>query len=704
MSSNVNSVIHNMQGLSAQRYLGITNNSRAKTTEKLASGFRINRAADDAAGLAISEKMRRIIRGLTRGTENAQDGVSLCQIADGALVEVSDMLHRITELSIQSANDTNNKEDREAIQSEIQNLLTEIDRVSTTTTFNEQLIFAEKLDESIPELTANEKKKLIQSSISVSIGDSPSVYGNFQVSADKNTEITFGTSSISWDNLVNSKGLGIKEDDTFASGTYTVSNSDASLSFKLPEGCKTQDIINALDGVKFRTNHSVIDTALDSFSVQLSAEGSDTNSFLGSLVSLPFTDSISTSKLNDHTINADSDGIQIDSFARVSWEDIGIDKSNYSGEDISFTHPTLGIRVSFGVKDGMTLQNVIDSINSSDLSDSIGINNRIVYSGSGSRINSFISFNGGERKQLGLDLVNQMGNYSNYEKGTAKIPITYGKFQVGDDGTLSLLIYDSNDPTKNVALTGSSLRDIYGNNSTINIGFNDGDKSYLYTSYQDKNFANNVLESSFSFTMTFDSSSFSNEDDFVDAVKNSSFNGMTTQLLRYREIHNFSTSTGYVGITKDSVSGLSMDDSFVADEEIPKEMPVKKLWIQSGADKDNGLWLEFGGMDTDIIGIRGLDVSTTSGAKYAIGKVKDALSYVSSLRSTIGAQQNRLTHTIDNQNNVIENTQAAESRIRDADMSKETVNYSKDNILMQAGQAMLAQANQSKQGLLSLLQ
>lgn len=137
----MNIVTHNLLAMNSNRQLGITTKSKVKSTEKLSSGYKINRAADDAAGLSISEKMRRQIRGLMQGVENTQDGVSLCQVADGALAEVDDMLHRITELSIQAANGTNADSDREAIQTEISEILQEIDRIGDTTSFNEMKIF-----------------------------------------------------------------------------------------------------------------------------------------------------------------------------------------------------------------------------------------------------------------------------------------------------------------------------------------------------------------------------------------------------------------------------------------------------------------------------------------------------------------------------------------------------------------------------------
>ena len=131
-------VQHNMTAMNANRQLGVTTSSQAKATEKLSSGYKINRAADDAAGLTISEKMRSQIRGLTQASANAQDGISAVQTAEGALNEVEDMLQRMNELAVKAKNDTNMSQDRNAIQAEINALSTEIDRVQSATQFNNQ--------------------------------------------------------------------------------------------------------------------------------------------------------------------------------------------------------------------------------------------------------------------------------------------------------------------------------------------------------------------------------------------------------------------------------------------------------------------------------------------------------------------------------------------------------------------------------------
>ncbi len=131
-------VQHNLRAMNSNRMLGLTSKTQAKSTEKLSSGYRVNRAADDAAGLAISEKMRRQVKGLTQASRNAQDGISCVQTAEGALNEVHDMLQRMNQLAVQAANDTNMSTDRSYIKSEIDALVSEINRVQSTTTFNEQ--------------------------------------------------------------------------------------------------------------------------------------------------------------------------------------------------------------------------------------------------------------------------------------------------------------------------------------------------------------------------------------------------------------------------------------------------------------------------------------------------------------------------------------------------------------------------------------
>ena len=134
-------VAHNMMAANAQRQFGIVDKRKASSTEKLSSGYRINRAADDAAGLAISEKMRRQVRGLAQASMNCQDGIGLCQVRDGALGSVHEILQRMNELAVHSANGTLSEEDRSYIQEEVDNLVAEINRIGKDTSFNEIPVF-----------------------------------------------------------------------------------------------------------------------------------------------------------------------------------------------------------------------------------------------------------------------------------------------------------------------------------------------------------------------------------------------------------------------------------------------------------------------------------------------------------------------------------------------------------------------------------
>ena len=158
-------VQHNLTAMNSNRMLGITTGSQAKATEKLSSGYKINRAADDAAGLAISEKMRKQIRGLTQASSNAQDGISAVQTAEGALTEVHDMLQRMNELAVKAANGPMSESDREAVQSEVNQLVTEIDRVAITTKFNETYLLKGNNAGEVGKLTFNDSQGVLTTNL-----------------------------------------------------------------------------------------------------------------------------------------------------------------------------------------------------------------------------------------------------------------------------------------------------------------------------------------------------------------------------------------------------------------------------------------------------------------------------------------------------------------------------------------------------------
>ena len=220
-------VQHNLTAMNSNRMLGLTTTSQAKSTEKLSSGYKINRAADDAAGLSISEKMRKQIRGLTQASANAQDGISTVQTAEGALNEVQDMLQRMNELAVKSSNGTNSEDDREYIQNEIDQLTTEIDRVSTTTKFNETYLLQgegrqqakAKNELTTISLTGADGTTTVDTKIKASIAAGNTYTAGKVTVGSVTAEITGGTASIDQSNI--SGALKKVLDATDAAVTFT---------------------------------------------------------------------------------------------------------------------------------------------------------------------------------------------------------------------------------------------------------------------------------------------------------------------------------------------------------------------------------------------------------------------------------------------------------------------------------------------------
>ena len=456
-------VQHNMQAANANRMLNITTSAQSKSTEKLSSGYRINRAADDAAGLTISEKMRKQIRGLDQASTNAEDGVSSVQTAEGALTEVHSMLQRMNELATQAANGTNSKDsDRQAIQDEIDQLTTEIDRVSETTKFNETYLLK---------------------------GDK---------GATKNV-------------YMNGHDAGLK-------GTLT--DSAKSATFVMDE-LKAGDKVT-IAGKEYSIGSTVAD-----------AKASYAKAADGDKVTI--------------------DGTEYTVVGATGTEDAGTNKLKVSSLDNK-------------VKDG-----------------------------------SVVSYK------------------------TSKLTVMTDKDNDGVDDDDSSVI------SKDIA-EGKIVSELTA--------------------------ANNIGTVNHAAT-----------------VAKATADGKTT----------YTISKGYATVA----DTLSFN-----------------LHVGADADMTNKINVSIDSMDSASLGIKGLNIKDDSGnaATYAVDAISDAISKVSSQRSSLGAVQNRLEHTINNLDNVVENTTTAESRIRDTDMASEMVNYSKNNILAQAGQSMLAQANQSTQGVLSLLQ
>ena len=472
-------VQHNMQAANANRMLNVTTSAQSKSTEKLSSGYRINRAADDAAGLTISEKMRKQIKGLDRASTNAEDGVSAVQTAEGALTEVHSMLQRMNELATQSANGTNSNTDRKAIQDEIDQLTTEIDRVSETTKFNETYLL--KGDGAEKEHNVNAHDAGLDGVTLTDKGDE--------------VEVTLKT-------------LNAGDKISIAGKNYTIGGEEADVN-KLLTDAGVKDV----DKAKVTINGT---------------------------------------EYTYYTKTADG-------------------KSNLTTPGFFATAPDKAAAVA------------------------------------------------------------------NYENVAAIAKLKSSTISAGG---------------KSVTTMGTATDGVDDKDSSVITA----KKAYMLETAE-------VLKAS---GIGADKAPTATGNDALDTAKN-----------------EFTLTKGKVNYN----DALSFN-----------------LHVGADADMTNKIAVNIDSMNSAGLGIKGIKADTEQDATYAIDAIADAISTVSSQRSALGAVQNRLEHTINNLDNVVENTTTAESRIRDTDMAEEMVNYSKNNILAQAGQSMLAQANQSNQGVLSLLQ
>ena len=493
-------VQHNLTAMNSNRMLGITTKSQAKSTEKLSSGYKINRAADDAAGLSISEKMRKQIRGLTQASSNAQDGISAVQTAEGALNEVQDMLQRMNELAVKAANGTQSEDDRSYIQNEIDQLTTEIDRVAETTKFNETYLL--KGDrEATKEFTYNYK----------------TFTADVEATANAGAAVTDATSS---------------------------------LTAKVEFGTVTDSSMEDQNAVAAALKNGGLNISFNS--------------------TYDATANKATDKYTAKLVGSAADNYKIVQ-----------DKADET-------------KATIQTKDGKTVATVTMGGGTSATDAATPVSKTTA------KAITFSTITGAQEN-------GKAAKY--YDKDGNGIPANalnkYFTASVGADGTVS--------PAPR----------------------NDAGKVYDAV-------GNEVL---------LDAANVSAEQDLAGALK---------------------------------------------------------LTLHVGADatSNNQISVNLDAMSAKGLGVNGLKVDGTddTNAKGAIETIKEAIQKVSTQRSALGAVQNRLEHTISNLDNVVENTTSAESQIRDTDMATEMVKYSNNNILAQAGQAMLAQSNQSNQGVLSLLQ
>lgn len=552
--NHMNNVAHNILAMNAGRQLNITNKNKAKNTEKLSSGYRINRACDDAAGLSISEKMRRQIRGLSQGVRNTQDGASVCQVADGALAEVSEMLHRMTELSVQSANGTNSDTDRQAIQQEISQIKQEIERIGDTTEFNTRKLFTGQIGTTVIPAVC---EPCTAGNLSVSGTTTDIIAGEYSISAGA-SGFSINNDNFTWSDFKN--GNNTFNDVPIAGGTYTFDYHGFTLSMTVDNNAKLDDVIGKLDKASFTTKADPVKYVNKIETIAASGK-------VACKTPLPEDYKVSI------YLEKKSDGL----YGCLSYNGM-----RGTAEKITPYRTNTGIStIHFGGNENGTIYQISDAN----------------------------PFDGGVSVELNF------------------------KASCTDDD-----IYNT--------LNGATLKLQY--NSSLGGGVNNGYDIIGIKS----NPPQIVVPSS----------------PVLSEIKQTGYNGKV----------------------------IKPEQTVYSDQNL-------SLWIQSGCEAKDGMFLEIDHMNTTLLGIKDVDVSTADGASKALDAISGALEKVSANRSKIGAQQNRLEHTMANENNTVENTTAAESRIRDTDMSEEMVEFSKNMILDNVGQAMLAQANKSVEGVLSLL-
>ncbi len=599
-------VQHNLLSNFTQRELKISTGQKAKSTEKLSSGYRINRSADDAAGLSISEKMRWNIRGLDKATDNIQDGHSFCQVADGAMGEIEDILHRMKELTIQGANDTNTASDRDAIQKEINQLSKEIDRTTSDTDFNTLKVFGMGRREEV--ISKSTGKKISTKTIIV------------QDTTQLGLREILGEDKIWKENRLNC-GLDFLDSGWKSTGEEL---------FIDPSNGRVLDKKGVLDSIK-------------------KIVGNDAPT------ELYFHDnSYSTGSGRRYNI----DGSVVDVMFRYD--------SNYrtlDGDKIAKT-----IEVSKGhFQDGTNIYEKDKTLAEFILSDA--------YDG-GSNVHGSTGYN------QGLGYGSAWIDFS--ELGT--------KYQLKDLYGHGFNTYATADTYCNIRFTGEGAPSSYskeGQAETLNInisGCSTGE---------------DIVKK------IYDALNESSNKAFLDHYTQYAYNDSEPAKLYIYDngtfFRNDTSGSLFEPIIRGSGGEIIIDDIIVEEEDVIRKYSDSDIWIQSGSKNMSGFFIERPFVNSSILGVSNLSVSDYYKASCATAAVDRAVNYLNAERTKMGVQMNRLETAakIDRQSS--ENTSTAESRIRDTDMAKEMVNYSKHNIVEQVGQNMLAQANQSTQGVLSLL-
>lgn len=666
----------NTMALNAYRQLGLNNSAVSKSLEKLASGYRINRAGDDAAGLAISEKMKAQITGLETASSNAQDGISLIQTAEGNLSEVHDMLNRMVELATKSANGTYTQTERDALQSEVDQLLDEIDRISQSANFNG----AKLLDGTMGMNTEAFK-----------LGDFGAVEGKAgeSITAKALTLPADGTN-----------------DTTYHLGSKTVSQTNPSFSIDvadlaLTSKADTKSFTVGVGGATLTVDVAAKDTELkgEDLAAAIVAAGTAGNSTAYAGTGLAATDMV---------------------------VDVGgaVFKMTSDGSKVNFEY----VAQKTGADAEATLDTVIDETKATAINNAIGSGVTVTaaagdFDKAGDvyhdtlDVQQAVGAVTGARAGMDVTLTNDflaLGNTITIDDKTFTLVSktdNVGENELNIDPTLDL----TKDADKAKAL--HSIVDQLSNKSTTNFEIEVKNGTTIHIDQKVGN--TNVYDTDAKLKAVVSAKSASTGAG-TELTVNTDKLAAGDKLKVGDKTYTFGDGSSDIKIGDATLADLKKaleKDGFKVD------MSDNKLTISSTDGKPtliggDGLTLQIGdtaesfnkmtvgvpNMGTLGLGLDGLTVTNQVAASNAIDTIKTAINSVSSARADMGALQNRLEHTINNLDVAAENLSSANSRIRDTDMAKEMMNYTKMNVLVQSAQAMLAQANQQPQSVLQLLQ
>ncbi len=841
---------HNMEASMANRCLDINQKKLKVSSQRLASGYRINAAADDAAGLKISEKMRAQIRGLNRASDNLGEGIALVQTADGALQEVHAMLQRMVELSVQAGNDTNDAGDRFAIQQEIDELRSEINRISTDTEYNNIKIFKAT---NIPDMTGHPNDIMIYHEDSdtdprgwreagIFYNGTRYPYSNMNLKYDENENIVAGTypvqfgsedgtsttielifdggnrvpsgrqytlipdkKGISIDNILHSwESIGI-DPSNIQAGTYSFKHAGITFTFDAGEGLDLDSLIEELyrDGL----------TTYQLRSADWKSEKVDINPYItiyhpknGSQLEITpanshFIPGNTNSNASRYEMDTDKDKQYIylkipadqnqlnnrppEQYLTPSawdddlhltewmeggqqcinpgsgWDDYGtinpkpeggfeiIPGANegthvkngeqyrvYKYHDSAFTH----IMIDFTIDSEVSRNELETAINNWRIGVETTTEMKFSCSNPSSKYN--ISF-GTNSHSPNLDAYG-----TQYNMNLCQIP-RKGVFLLKDTSpsvsgnVISFTMEDKNTPPKLYPFTAdlSSIR------TNVNAQLDSLAERFRRKIEQNLNngrlpdyqLPSSVLSQTE--TLHFTSGDYWVDLNYTPDLKeflnlldpaDTDIFTTTEKIVNNKKVYEVSLNPDYKSKLSQKITSL-VDDikNSLASTKIniqPNEPIYANLSIVSPEKTDNirystqvisgtreikiqssdNAWdhikIELPGMNSSIIGISNLDVSSYAAASASIGKIHNAINIISGMRSHFGALQNRMEAAMAVDDIMAENTQAAESRIRDADMANESLEFTKHSILNQAAQAVLAQSNHSKEGILSLLQ